>query len=129
MKMKSIHAYAGNDTLLYVKSSYRHVPEFMIRINNIEKKLRIKDYSIDNHFSYHDGKIVYASYRPAARWGIVITVICVLFMFQVAKNISLTNHTKYFSPDISQDGNEVIAVNELPDEKNSCICWMLLTDT
>ena len=61
--------YIGNDSIIYVKSGYRQIPEFVIRIGNTEKKIRVRDYSIDNQFSYKNGKIVYASYRPDARWG------------------------------------------------------------
>ncbi len=59
----------GNDSLLYLKSSYRKRPAFVIKDNAGEHVLRIKDISLDEHYSYRNGKIVYAAYKPDLRWS------------------------------------------------------------
>ncbi|HZI54772.1 MAG TPA: hypothetical protein VFD56_13745, partial [Chitinophagaceae bacterium] len=46
------------DSLLYLKTTYRHRPGFYIKSGSRQRKLRIKDISIDDQFSYRDGKIV-----------------------------------------------------------------------
>src|SRR5690606_35149155 len=52
----------SDDSLLYLKRSYRHRPAFYIRDKSGEHRVRFRDISIDDQFSYRDGQIVYASY-------------------------------------------------------------------
>ncbi len=111
--------YAGADSILFVKSSFSQIPEFVIRTGNKEHKIRVKDYSLDNHFSYRNGKVIYAAYRPDERWGYKDYSDVKILNVNTGKQQTLTSHTKYFSPDISADGKEVIAVNETPDLKYS----------
>ena len=120
-KNEEYPAYIANDSLIYVKSSYSQIPEFIIRTENKEQKLKVRDYSIDNQFSYRNGKIVFATYRPDVRWG--YRDYSDLRIIDVANGIeqTLTNHTKYFSPDISDNGKRVIAVEESPDTKCNLI--------
>src|ERR1044072_1773915 len=59
----------GRDSLLYLKNSYRKLAAFYVRDANGEHKLRTRDISLDQQFSYRNGKIVYAAYKPDARWG------------------------------------------------------------
>ena len=116
-------AYIGNDSLIYVKSSYKQIPEFIIRTGKKEQKLKTRDYSIDNQFSYRNGKIVFASYRPDLRWGYRDYSDLRIIDITNGKEQTLTNHTKYFSPDISEDGKRVIAVDEETNTK--CILKLL----
>ncbi len=104
-------AFVEND-IVYVKSGYKQIPEFIIRHGNKETKLRVKDYSLDNHFSLKNGKIVYASYRPDIRWGYRDFSDLQILDVKTGKQKTITNHTKYFSPDISADGKSVVAVDQ-----------------
>ncbi len=110
-------AYAGHDSIIFVKSGYKQIPEFVLRIKNKEKKIRIRDYSIDNQFSYRNGKIIYASYRPDIRWGYRDYSDLRIIDITTGKEQTLSNFTKYFSPDLSPDGKKIIAVEETPDIK------------
>jgi hypothetical protein len=110
-------AYAGKDSIIFVKSGYGQIPEFVILTGKKEKRIRIKDYSTDNQFSYRNGKIIYASFRPDARWGYRDYSDLRILDITNGKQQTLTNHTKYFSPDISEDGRKVIAVNEASNTK------------
>ncbi len=112
-------AYIGNDSVIYVESSFRQIPEFIIRNQGKESKLRVRDYSIDNQFSYRNGKIIYATFRPDSRWGYRDYSDLRIIDITNGKEQTLTNHTKYFSPDISEDGKKVIAVEETPDTKRT----------
>ena len=109
--------YIGNDSLIYVKSGFRQIPEFMILAGKKETKLRVRDYSIDNQFSYRNGKIVYATFRPDLRWGYRDYSDLRIIDLANGKEQTLTNRTKYFSPDISEDGKTVIAVEEASNGK------------
>ncbi len=103
-------SFTDGNTIVYVRSDYKHIPAFVIKNGNSEKKIRVKDVSLDNYFSYNNGKIVYASYHPDTRWGYRDFSDLRILDIATGDQRSLTNHTKYFSPDISKDGNTVVAV-------------------
>ena len=117
-------AYIGHDSLIYVKSSYNQIPEFIIRTADKEHKLKTRDYSIDNHFSYRNGKIIFATYRPDIRWGYRDYSDLRIIDATNGKEQTLTNRTKYFSPDINEDGKKVITV----DESSNTKCTLKLLD-
>lgn len=120
----------ANNSLLYLKSSYRKLPAFYIstpgdfvrgplhaHYSSREQKLRVKDISLDEHFSYRNGKIVYAAYEADPRWGWRdYSVIRILD--EHGKQKTLAHKTKYFKPDISPDGNLIAAVQILPGGKS-----------
>lgn len=98
------------DSLLYLKSSYRHLPAFYIKDKSGEHKLRIKDISIDNQYSYRNGKIVYAAYETDPRWGWRDYSVIKILDVKTNEQKTLTRRTKYFTPDISPDGSKIAAV-------------------
>lgn len=98
-------------SVVYLKTSYNRIPEFVIQSENSEKIIRARDISTDNYFSYRNGKIVYASYRPDIRWSWRDYNELKLLDVQSGLQKTLTTTTKYFSPDISEDGNHVVAVH------------------
>ena len=103
-------SFTDGNTIVYVRSDYKHIPTFIIKNGNSEKRIRVRDVSIDNYFSYRNGKIVYASYRPDNRWGYKDYSDLQVLDVATGNQRSVTNHTKYFSPDISNDGNTIVAV-------------------
>ncbi len=100
----------GEDSLLYLKTTYRHRPAFFIRDKNGEKQVRVKDISIDEQFSYRNGKIVYAAYEPDARWGWMDYSVIRLLDIQTGQQRTVTHKTKYFTPDISASGKKIATV-------------------
>ena len=104
----------GGDSLLYLKSSYRKLAAFYLRDASGEHKLRTRDISMDQQFSYRNGKIVYAAYKPDARWGWKDFSVLRILNVDGGKQETLTLRSKYFSPDISPDGNKIAAVQVLP---------------
>lgn len=107
-------AFVNDSAVLFMKSSYKELPAFTIRTRNEEKKLRVRDISIDDYFSYRTGNIVYSSYRPDIRWGWKSFSDIKLLDVKTGKQRSVTSHTKYFSPDISEDGSTIVAVRVDP---------------
>lgn len=101
----------GGDSLLYLKSSYRRRPVFVIKDETGEHSLRVKDISPDEQFSYRNGKIVYAAYEPDARWAWRDYGVIRMLDIKTGMQQTLTHKTKYFSPDISEDGQTIVAVN------------------
>ena len=107
----------GNDSLLYLKSSYRKRPAFVIKDNSGEHVLRVKDISLDEQYSYRNGKIVYSAYKPDTRWGWRNYGEIRLLDVNSGKQQTITHRTKYFTPDISNDGSKIVAVNYKTDGK------------
>jgi hypothetical protein len=104
-------------SLLYLKSSYRKRPAFVIKDNSGEHVLRVKDISLDEQFSYRNGKIVYSAYKPDSRWGWRNYGEIRLLDVKSGKQQTITHRTKYFTPDINNDGNKIVAVNYKADGK------------
>ena len=101
------------DHIVFVKSSFKKPHEFVIR--NIkdqkEKRIRTRAVSLDNYFSYRKNKIVYAAYEPDLRWGWRDFSVIRLLDVRTGKEKKITTYSKYFSPDISEDGLHIIAVD------------------
>ena len=100
-----------NGSLLYLKSSYRKRPAFVLKDNSGEHVLRIKDISLDEQYSYRNGKIVYAAYKPDIRWGWKNYGEIRVVDIKSGQQKKITSKTKYFTPDISNDGTKIVAVN------------------
>ena len=111
-------SFLNDSAVVYMKSSYRNIPAFMIRNGRNKKKIRSRDISIDNYFSYRNGKIVYASYRPDVRWSWKEYSDLQVLDVKTGKERTLTTRTKYFAPDISEDGASVVAVQISTDGSN-----------
>ena len=108
----------GEDSLLYLKTTYRHRPAFFIKDKNGEKQVRIKDISIDQQFSYKNGKIVYAAYETDPRWGWRDYSVIRLLDIQTGQQRTVTHKTKYFTPDISASGEKIATVQVDEDGKS-----------
>jgi len=99
----------SDDGVVYMETSYRRIPQFVIEKNGEKKKLRVRDISIDNYFSYRDDKIVYAAYQPDVRWGWRDYSDLKLLDVKTGEQRSLTKRARYFSPDIL--GDRIVAVH------------------
>ncbi len=107
--------YTDNETVIYVKDSYKQIPVFIEKKGEHERRIRVRDVSIDNQFSYRNGKIVYASFRPDYRWGWNDYDEVQVLDVASGRQTTITHHTKYFSPDISEDGKTIIAADVQPN--------------
>jgi hypothetical protein len=108
-------AYVNDSTMVYMKSTYNHLPTFVLNTNAKEERIAVRSVSLDNYFDYHDGKIVYASYRGDARWSYRDYSELYLLDIKTGSEQRLTTKTKYFAPAFSPDGTQVVAVQVGPD--------------
>lgn len=109
----------GKDSLLYLKSSYRKIPVFILKDKNGEHRIRTRDISDDLQFSYRNGRIVYAAYETDARWvWRDYSVIKVLNIYS-GQQITITHKSKYFTPDISAEGTRIAVVQNSADGKSA----------
>jgi len=111
-------AYVDDNTIIYMKSTYDDLPQFVINTAGKEKKINVRSVSIDNYFDYHNGKIIYAAYRPDLRWTYRDYSELQVLDINTGKEKRLTKNTKYFSPAFSNDGNSIVAVQVSPSGKN-----------
>ncbi len=112
-------AFINDDSMIFVKSSFSKIHSFVIRTGNNERNIRVKDISLDNHFSYRNGKIVYASYQPDKRWGNRDYSDLQILDIRTGKQKTLTHHTKYFAPDINDDGSKIVVAEVDPGGRSA----------
>jgi len=101
----------GNDSLLYLKDSYKSLPAFYIKNKNREQKIKLKNISSEDWFGYRDGLVAYTAYNTDKRWSLTDYSDIILLNISTGNEEKLTQKGKYFTPDISPDGNNIIAVS------------------
>ena len=102
-----------NGSIISLRKSYKDLPQFVIRHNSgVIEKISVQDISDDDYFSYRNGKIVYASFKPDARWGNRQFGEIRLVDVQTKTEQKITLKARYFSPDISHDGKIIVAVEQ-----------------
>jgi hypothetical protein len=111
-------AYVDDNSIIYTKTTYDKPAVFVINTNGKERVIKGRNFTIDSYFDYHDGKIIYASYRPNLRWGYRDYSEITLLDVKTGQETRVTKSTKYFSPSISNDGKRIVAVQVLPDGSN-----------
>lgn len=103
--------FIGKDSLLYLKSSYKELPAFYLRNKEGEHKLLLKNISTEDWFSYRNGLIAYTAYEPNARWSLIDYSSIYLYDIATKKETRITSKGKYYTPDISPSGKNIIAVS------------------
>jgi len=119
-------AYIDDHTMIYIKTTYDHNPAFIIKTGSSERKISTRSYSLDTYFDYHDGKIVYAAYRPDLRWTYRDYSELMLLDVNTGKERRISKGTKYFAPSFSPDGKTIVTVQEATSGK--CTLQLLNTD-
>lgn len=111
-------AFVDDNTLIYLRASYDRVPEFVIKSGNSERVIAVRGISIDDHFNYSNGKIVYSAYKPDIRWGYRLYNELAILDVKTGIEQRITHHTKYFSPAFNANGQRIVAVQVEPSGKN-----------
>ncbi|WP_431216178.1 TolB family protein [Puia sp. P3] len=108
-----------------MRSSYRQIPAFVVRDlhNKNVTKIKTRSISLDNYFSFNHGQIVYSAYETDPRWGWRDYSVIRLLDPATGEDRRLTRHSRYFAPDISPDGQRIVAVQEAAD--GSCALHLL----
>ncbi|MBZ4187756.1 PQQ-like beta-propeller repeat protein [Niabella beijingensis] len=97
------------DSLLYLKTSNKERPGFYLLDKKGEHRLRIRDISSEQQFSYANGRIVYAAVETDPRWSWKTYSVLRVVDLKTGAQKRLTKKTRYFSPDIAADGNRIVA--------------------
>ena len=105
----------GDGGWVALKTTFRQIPTFVKQsANGEETKITVKDIGYDDYFSYNNGRIVYSAYQPDARWDNREYSEIRLFDLISGLRESVTSKTRYFSPDITSDGDKLVAVEVFP---------------
>lgn len=113
----------GKDSLLVLKSSYHSIPAFYIIDSTGEHRLRAMDIHLDDYYTYRNGKIIYASYKPDVRWGWRDKTRIAIMDIVSGKQQYLDRLGRYFSPDMDVDGKHIIVVT-LNNKGESILQWI-----
>ena len=108
----------SGDSLLYLKTSYRHRPVFYIKDGRGEHRLRVRDITTDNQFSYRNGNIVYTGYEKDPRWNWRDYSVIKVLNIHSGEQRTITKRSKYFTPDISTSGDKIAAVEYAVEGKS-----------
>ena len=103
--------FINRDSLLYEKSSYQSLPAFYIKDKNGEHKLRLRNITTENWFSYRNGWIAYTAYEPNARWSLIDYSSIYLYNIYSREERKITHREKYYTPDISPSAKTIVAVH------------------
>lgn len=110
--------FVSDDTIIVTKQSYRELNSFYLLVNGKEQKLRVKDYVLDDYFSYRNGRVAYAAYKAHPVRANKNFSVIKLFNIYTGEQVQLTDTSNYFSPDINKEGTEVLAVKVNTDGSN-----------
>lgn len=106
------YPYLESDrSIILLKTDYRHISAFYrISADGHEQKIGVIDLANEDYFSYNNGKIAYASYKADSRWGYREFSDIKIMDAASGKSRKITNRQRYFSPDISHNGEKIAVV-------------------
>ncbi|MCW3079586.1 hypothetical protein [Segetibacter sp.] len=117
-------------SLIVLKRSYRRIPAFYrILQSGKEQKIGVRDIANDDYFSFNTGNIVYASYRADKRWGYREFSDIKALNIKTGKTQRITTNGRFFSPDISHDGQKVVAVEMRTNQISNLVALNLKGET
>jgi len=110
--------YAGKDSLIVTRRSYQQASGIYLLSETGARKLRIKDQLTDEYMAARGNKVLYSAFQWDPRWyNRDYSEIC-MYDLQTNKQRRLSKKTKYFSPDLSPDGLNILAVHADPGGKS-----------
>ncbi|MDE1193396.1 MAG: hypothetical protein PW786_14815 [Arachidicoccus sp.] len=108
-----------NGNIITLKSSYKHVSQFVLLSNGIEKNIAARPIANDDYFGYNNGKIIYAVNRPDIRWGYKQASDIELLNINSKHKTTITHDKRYFTPDVAHNGKSIAAAAFTIDQKSS----------
>ncbi len=109
-----------NDEVVVYKESYKQIGAFYsINRYGTEVLITRPGRMIDNYYAYKNKKLVWTEIGQHERWGWQVNSNIVIYDMSLGTKNKLTKSTKYFSPDITSDGQTLVAVQISQDQKQS----------
>ncbi|BAV05245.1 hypothetical protein SAMN05421788_105298 [Filimonas lacunae] len=115
---------AGDGSVIALKNSNTHIPGFYrLQPDGREEKIAVRDIAYDDYFSYNNDRIAYAGYEADLRWGNKEYSDIHVLDVKNGETRRLTHKGRYFSPDISHDGGQVVAT-AYSEMQQSSLVWL-----
>lgn len=114
-----LYAYSTKDgRLVALKRSFKQVPAFyLIDEKGRERRLTGAGLVFDNYFSYKHNKILWTQARFDPRWGWKDFSVVKVYDIKTGQQQTLTHRSKYFSPDLSNDGQLIVVSEATPRQE------------
>ncbi|CAL1517321.1 hypothetical protein [Chitinophaga sp. MM2321] len=107
---------AGENEWIVLKDAYNKVPGiFRLHANGREELLVRPGIVYDDFFSYKNGRVVWAAARFDVRWSWKDFSVIRVFDNATGTTKTVSPRGKFFSPDISSNGQQVIVAATTPD--------------
>lgn len=108
--------------VITIQNSYTQIPAFAkVFPDGRVERMAVRDIAVDAYFTYRKNKVVYTAYQPDARWGNVETNTLKIFDLQSNTEQVIKNKTRLFSPDLSADLQQILAVDMHADGGSSVV--------
>ena len=106
------YVYPTEEGIVYLQKSRSRVPAFYLNdLKGNIQRIATRSIAVDDYFSYRNGRLVFAAFHADKRWGNRdFTDIRVLRLADRQEQVISAN-VKLFSPDISADGEQIVAVH------------------
>ena len=111
--------WLGGDSVLALRKAFNQLPHWVIFSKGKPSRLGVKNIGVDDYYTYKKGYVVYAGYIPDPRWQWKEGSDIILYNIYDRTEQRVTRGKRYFSPDLSNDGQQLIAVDVAPGGKTS----------
>ncbi|MEY3351550.1 MAG: hypothetical protein RIQ50_1661 [Bacteroidota bacterium] len=107
--------FLDQDSILVLKKAYNQIPHWVIIHKGQSKRVATKEIGYEDYFTYKKGFVVYTRTTFDARWAWrEYSEIVLKNIFDHSREV-LLKKGRYFSPDLSNSAEQVVAVNVSPD--------------
>jgi len=108
----------GDGSILAHKASFKKIGGFyVIERSGKESFIARQGRVVDTYFSHRNDKLLWAELGQDLRWSWKSYSNIVLYDIKSKQRKRITKSSRYFSPDLSHDGNKVIVFHVEPDQK------------
>jgi hypothetical protein len=113
--------WLGGDSVLALRKAYNRQPHWSIFSKGNWTPVGIKDIGADDYFTVKRGNIVYTTYHPDPRWQWrEYSEIRMLNLYDRSTR-TISQKGRYASPDLSNDGEKIAAVEVMPGGKSQLV--------
>ncbi|MDI9358496.1 MAG: hypothetical protein QM528_06085 [Phycisphaerales bacterium] len=106
-----LYPYTIDSSILILRNSLRNIPTFYKITGNKIKKIIVRDITVDDYYSYKNNRIIYTSYDPSDRWSNQNYNSIRIYNLKTHRYKTIVKYSRYFSPDINQQGTRIVAVD------------------
>jgi hypothetical protein len=111
--------FLGGDSVLALRRAFNQLAHWVLFSKGKASRLGVKNIGVDDYYTYKGGNVVYTAFSPDPRWQWKENSDIILYNIYDRTEQRVTRGKRYFSPDLSNDGQQLIAVDVEPGGKSS----------